>query len=530
MLYTQRVTIGCCLPEVLKYSKSILRFSSRTPKNSDKNNDHDMFNEQSPPQQADSEFHLTDGDDPDYLNQIDPEIYLKDEIDAHLTDESDGYSTDGDDEPLAAFADVLASVNLELLPQFAATIRQNLEPGTEHKCSMIGVPMSGSFNILFPLDFDDGVRWLLKVPSHGVKGKWGEMSAASLTTEANTMRMLKRETTIPLPEVFDYSATTENALRCPYILMSNISGLPLYDVWFGQRLNGVDHETLRSHRTRILDDIASAMAQLEPYSYESSGSVQFDSNGSPLRVGPVRQFDPQVVRDRQITGDPLYVDQAPMSDPEKFYTFLLDLHPETNVEVGEDIILRQMISWIAEPTSLKPFVLAHPDFDVQNFIVSEDGQLRGIIDWDGIMAVPRSIGNEGYPGWLTRDWDPLMYGYNESMDDGVEPLGLWEDSPETLKYYRGVYRQSMLKARGASESIDSTRMSLIAENLRIAACSPMCRIHILIKMVGGIFGIKGDEAILKCFDLVNGFAEDKVDESEFSALKDGFKKLLEMPL
>ncbi|KAH6976266.1 hypothetical protein BKA56DRAFT_633522 [Ilyonectria sp. MPI-CAGE-AT-0026] len=299
--------------------------------------------------------------------------------------------------------------------------------------------------------------------------------------------------------------------------MSNISGLPLYHVWFGQHLNGVDDETLRLRRTRMLDDIASAMAQLEPYSYEYSGSVRFNSSGSPLWAGPVRQYDPQTALDLQITDDPMYVDQPPMSDPEKFYAFLPDQHPEANldVDVGEKILLRKLISWIPEPKSLKPFVLAHPDFDVQNFIVSEDGQLQGIIDWDGIMAVPRSIGNEGYPGWLTRDWDPLMYGYNKSMDDGVEPLGVWEDSPESLKYYRGVYRQSMLKVRGASESIDTTRMSLIAENLCIAAYSPACRIHILIKM---------------CFDLVNDFAEDKVDESELAAMKDGFNKLLEMPM
>ncbi|KAL6399268.1 RpsD [Ilyonectria robusta] len=486
-----------------------------------------MFNDQNPPQQADSQLH---GNDPDYLNQIDPEIFLKDETDDHLTEESDGYSTDEDDDPLAAFEEVLASVNLEFLPHFASIVRQTIEPGAEHKCSMIGEPMHGSFNILFPLDFDDGVRWLLRVPARGVKGKWDEMAASALTTEVLTMLMLKRETTIPLPEVFHFSDTTENSLRCPYILMLNISGLPLYNVWFGQHLNGVDQETLRSRRTQMLDDIASAMAQLEPYSYSSSGSVQFDSDWDPLGVGPVRQFDPKAAQDCQITDDLLYVDQPAMSDPEKFYTFLLDLHPETNADHGEEILLRRMISWIPKPIGPKPFVLAHPDFDVQNFIVSEDGHLQGIIDWDGIMAVPRSIGNEGYPGWLTRDWDPLMYGYKESMDDGVEPLGVWEDSPESLKYYRSVYRQSMLKARGTTESIDTTRMSLIAENLRIAAYSPACRIHILIKMVGGIFGTEGDEALRKCCDLVNAFAEDKVDESELAAMKDGFKKLLEMPM
>lgn len=26
-----------------------------------------------------------------------------------------------------------------------------------------------------------------------------------------------------------------------------------------------------------------------------------------------------------------------------------------------------------------------------------------------------------------------MYGWNEDMERGIEPLGVWEDSPETLR-------------------------------------------------------------------------------------------------
>lgn len=81
---------------------------------------------------------------------------------------------------------------------------------------------------------------------------------------------------------------------------------------------------------------------------------------------------------------------------------------------------------------MDPFVLVHPDFDIQNFIVSEEGELQGIIDWDGVTAEPRSLGNERYPEWFSRDWDPDMYGYKESMEHGVEPECVWEDSPEFL--------------------------------------------------------------------------------------------------
>ncbi|KAF7552709.1 hypothetical protein G7Z17_g4120 [Cylindrodendrum hubeiense] len=479
-----------------------------------------MLDEQSIPTRANPELDLANEDD-DFLKEIDPELYRSDE----------------DDDSLEDFADVLATVNLELLPELGATVRQRLDSGVEHEHPVVGKPMNGSYNILFPLDFGDGIRWLLKIPINGVEGKWDQMSAASLTAEANTMRMLKRDTTIPLPEVFDFSSTTENKIGCPYILMSHVSGLPLYDVWFGHHLSGVDPETLRLRRIRILDGIASAMVQLEPYSFETGGSPLFDLDGFSVGVGPMRQLDQQAMLDRRCihedaSCDPLYAEKAPISDPEKFYTFLLNLHAKSNPSnAGENALLNQMISWIPEPNSLKPFVLAHPDFDVQNILVSEDGQIEGIIDWDGVVAVPRSIGNERYPGWLTRDWDPLMYGYEESMDEGVEPAGLWEDSPDTLKYYRAVYRQSILKAKGCDKlSLGTTRMSLIAENLAIAADDPACRIHILLKMVGGIFGIIDDEAVLKCFDLIEAFTEDEVDELEVAALQDGFKRMLEMDL
>lgn len=145
-------------------------------------------------------------------------------------------------------------------------------------------------------------------------------------------------------------------------------------------------------------------------------------------------------------NDPIYIECVASSDPKAYYTLMLDMHPEQNqVPKGLAMLLRQLISWIPEPSRMDPFILAHPDFDTQNLIVSEEGELQGLIDWDGVAALPRTLGNERYPRWLTRDWDPATYGYQEPMKKGVEPEGVREDSPESLAYYRGIYDGIMAK-------------------------------------------------------------------------------------
>jgi hypothetical protein len=46
-----------------------------------------------------------------------------------------------------------------------------------------------------------------------------------------TMIMLRRETTIPIPEVFSYDNTCKNRLKVPFILMEFIEGRPLTEAW-----------------------------------------------------------------------------------------------------------------------------------------------------------------------------------------------------------------------------------------------------------------------------------------------------------
>lgn len=67
------------------------------------------------------------------------------------------------------------------------------------------------------------------------------------------MLLLKRETAIPLPDDLDFSPTTQNTLRRLYIIMTIISGIPMYNIWFGDRLNNASPETTRLRRIRALE-------------------------------------------------------------------------------------------------------------------------------------------------------------------------------------------------------------------------------------------------------------------------------------
>jgi hypothetical protein len=317
---------------------------------------------------------------------------------------------------------------------------------------VVGEPLHGSYHILFPVEFpSQGTKWLLKVPINGNAEHWDELSANQLQSEARTMQLIKRRTSIPLPEVFGFSATLSNPLGCPHIWLSFIPGISLYDFWFENPPTSNDDDTQRRRRTQILKDVASSMVQLGQFRFPAGGRLLFDDNNNdndePIGVGPQRQLDDAASYERLMRDPPdhmpVYFEAGPFKTAHEFYTHQLDREatPSRTVLAGQQRLLRFLLDCMTDffAEGSNDFVLTHPDFDIQNFLVSpESGRLVGIIDWDGVGTWPAaSLGNLRYPGWLTRDWDPGMYGYG---DDGALVEGVTrEDCPETLQRCRWAY-------------------------------------------------------------------------------------------
>jgi hypothetical protein len=277
-------------------------------------------------------------------------------------------------------------------------------------------------------------------------------------------------------------------------------------------------------RTRALEGIASAMAEMGRFSFSTGGALTFSQDGNMIGPGPMRLIDSQAMLKRleddcsEEDETALYFEAGPFSDTKDFYFIALDRakEPEQDVERAMRKLLRLFLSWIPELQDPK-FVLTHPDFDIQNILVAEDGSLQGLIDWDGVAAVPRLVGNERYPSWLTRDWDPAMYAWTEDMEKGIKPDALWEDSPDTLDRHRKEYNKFMQRHNPRqSDSLDSsstiTQKSLFVENLLIAAENPLCTFEILNKFVSGIVELatknstQQNTAEVECSETIDDFS------------------------
>ena len=71
-------------------------------------------------------------------------------------------------------------------------------------CDRSQIPMSGSFNWAIYLCFKDGEQWVLRSPrlDDGIKSP--KANARLLASEAATLRFLKANSRIPVPEIHSY--------------------------------------------------------------------------------------------------------------------------------------------------------------------------------------------------------------------------------------------------------------------------------------------------------------------------------------
>ncbi|KAL3472362.1 kinase-like domain-containing protein [Aspergillus californicus] len=461
-----------------------------------------------------------------------------------------GSSVCSDESIPPGFTAVLEAMDELQLPSLGSALFKRLYPEDRSTDTIptVGKPLHGSFNILFSLTFTNGLRWLVKIPSNGSIDRWDEPSAAALTSEANTMRLIRCKTTIPLPDVLDFSASIVNPLRCPYIVLSFIPGELLSSVWF--RADDESAEVTRARRTRALEDIASAMAQLNRFSFKTGGTLYFDAEGNYGRskTGPMRRWDQNATMDNKLPKQgEIYSQYIACSDSKYYSTLMLDRHydPDGNRWAnGVEMILRKLIEWFPEPRGVNPFVLSHPDFNWQNIIVSEDGTLQGIIDWDGVAAVPRFRGNEKYPLWLLDDYIPRDFWEEPWVENKEEVEEGNRDSFQALAEYRRIYNDIITshskKVRGkpavsgslpipgtkrdTRKSVNLCSLSLIAEALDSAACDGLCRTNMVENIVRKILDAVGDKGILpeRAGLLIGMFADGEVDDKVLKEMHRGF--------
>lgn len=420
---------------------------------------------------------------------------------------------------------VLEQLRLDQLPLHAASVRAKLDGHSEtaRELPVVGERLSGSNHILFPITFADETRWIVKIPINGSKQRWNQLSGKAITSEALTMKLIKRRTTIPIPEVLDFSSTSDNALECPYIIISFIEGVSLTDLWYDQPANTTVDEW-NQLRTRALKDLAKSMAQLDQFNFTKGGRILFEGD-EPVGIGPSR------CTLEEVDDMPIYLEQSVYESSRDFYTRGVDKDSRKSPYLSgltklTRLFVDCLVQWVDKS---EPFVLAHPEFDLRNVIVSPDGELLAIIDWNGVDTRPKSLGNRRYPDWLTRDWNPAPYWYEERLDDKPLPA-VPSLTPETLVRFRKIYRDSMNELTKAAEGSRNVSATLVIHNLLIAARdgpSMGIRSGIICTIVDEIRKIIELPGDVRYMNICTTMGVDLLKEDLRKALCTGFIRLLE---
>ncbi len=132
--------------------------------------------------------------------------------------------------------------------------------------------------------------------------------------------------------------------------------------------------------------------------------------------------------------------------------------------------------------------------------MDDEGNLTGIIDWDNVQTCPRCLGYAAYPGWISRDWDPLMYGWPMLPDS--------ENSPDELERYRKHYNEAMGEAMGKSGDWEFTEKSHVWEAVWIAATNSMNQLDICRKFIEQAGDVDMKETIGVLMDIGDGYMSD----------------------
>ncbi|KAI0636658.1 protein kinase subdomain-containing protein PKL CAK Fmp29 [Trametes polyzona] len=131
----------------------------------------------------------------------------------------------------------------------------------------------GGFNRVFLVTMRDGFKMVARVPYPIATPKY-----LAVASEAATLSFLRSEAGLPVPEVYGYSPSAENAARTEYIFMEYVEGVNLGDIWFG--LEGED----------VFSDLFGQLAVLEAkmmsIPFPAGGSLYFASDlaNAPGRV------------------------------------------------------------------------------------------------------------------------------------------------------------------------------------------------------------------------------------------------------
>lgn len=275
------------------------------------------------------------------------------------------------------------------------------------------------------------------------------------------MKIIRKSTTIPIPQVLDFDTSADQPFGYPYVFMEYLGGRTLPD--------GLAHSIPRQHHTKVAKQLANVFADLQNLTFSRIGRLWCGEDADqPVEIIPMAWHS---------SPGPLE------TSLEYFYNQRqgenrgnMALHPNDPDWLTACWVLKSALSHIIIEDRVRgPFPLCHLDLHFGNMLFDDEYNLAGIIDWSSAQAAPLeqlSVFPEfaTFPGLSDEENRPIVELKNRvveflrEMERDREKRPLM-DNPEvdvapspnltrlstymTSKYAVVTYRQYMASPRGS---------------------------------------------------------------------------------
>lgn len=296
--------------------------------------------------------------------------------------------------------DLLASVNVTALLSCASALNKG------KKCDFVpgkhvgANSMMGCANYHAPIVFEDGEKWLCRIPRQTFLGVPQDLVEHIVASEFATLKFLET-TKVPAPKAFGLglASDTGNAVGVSYLLIEFLPGEPFI-------LQDPDPVV----KERVFNGVAKILDELSKYPFPKAGSLLLDQKGeiavsgvasnrwgdldvhgpynsaSEYFEGTAKQYM-NVIKDEQLF--PGFSDEA-----EKVFSVL---HRNSS-----------RVSDASTTKTLPGFYLKHVDDKGDHLLIDAAGNITGIIDWQFARCVPAA---EAFgPSLLTVDLNNFWSG------------------------------------------------------------------------------------------------------------------------
>lgn len=319
----------------------------------------------------------------------------------------------------------------------------------------------GGFNRIFEVTTHDGSRVIARLPYPSTGPKH-----YAIPSEVATMTFL-RSHGLPVPKIYDYSASPHNPVGSEYILMEKVQGRELSEIWL---------DLIPQERMKIVSQIVQMETLLFSIKLPAYGSIyhkqDLDSKTQSIDIaakGDIGEFciGPHAhYRWWYQERANLPIDRGPYSDckdilravgrreltwmkqcakPRFPYEPLhRELYAYKKVSPAGHIENLSRYLHIAEylmpqDANLNRPIIRHPDLQPNNIFVSDSMEIVGIIDWQHTSVLPLFL-HAGIPNELQN------YGDEESEDLVVPrlPDNFAELNPQAQDEARETYRRRQL--------------------------------------------------------------------------------------